>query len=88
MAESERYLAFLQAEAGQIGKELSTLGSMLQQSAEMVRLDSHEYDIGESVARLSPDQEAVVRIIKLTNDIRTTLDGIEKLRNQVVRLGI
>jgi hypothetical protein len=54
----------------------------------MVRLDSHEYDIGESVARLSPDQEAVVRIIKLTNDIRTTLDGIEKLRNQVVRLGI
>ena len=89
MAESERYLAFLQAAASRIGKELSSLGSMLQRSAELC-FDGREYNVNvaESLATHRPDREIVGSIIKLTNDIRTTIDRVEDLRNQAARLGI
>ena len=88
--EAEQHLAHLQAEAKRLGEMLESLGKGLRERPEIVRFERQAVNVIYSSRdqRLFPVEEINgSTLVKLTAEIRDTMDKIEDLTRQARALG-
>jgi hypothetical protein len=87
---AEQHLADLHVEAKRLGEMLESLGRMLKERPEMVTFEREPVNVTYA-ARDSPLFKAAQidgpTIVKLTTEIRDTMDKVEGLKRQARELG-
>ena len=92
-AEATKHLAALRTEANRIGQLLYEMGRQLQANPEYVVFEREPVNVIYSNPRLNIrpynriDVDSAV-LLKLTNEIRATMDNLKLLDEQAVNLGI
>jgi len=88
--EAEQHLAALESEASKLGNKFKELGSLLQSSPHNVLFDNVSINIKYAHPSMSSFQVHQIdgnKIVALTNDIRDTMEKVERLRESASRLG-